>query len=89
MHSQVLQQLQTEKLPPPEIACRACQHATWMEFRNGPKCYCQITEAWMYQPHQEPNQMVLACDKQMELEGKTAAPASRPRQPGTKESVTG
>ena len=79
-----------------------------MEFRNGPKCYCEITQAWMYQPHQEPHQMVLACDKQMKLEDETAAPAatvmpstvlaatsglaapaSRPRQPATKESMPG
>ena len=79
-----------------------------MEFRSGPKCYCEITQAWMYQPHQAPSQMVLACDKQMKLEDETAAPAAtvmpstvlpatsglgaparRPRQPATKESVTG
>ena len=68
MESKVLQQLKSEKLPPPEIACRACQYATWMEFRAGPKCYCAITQAWMYEPNQQPNQMVLACDKQLDLE---------------------
>ena len=68
MESKVLQQLKAEKLPPPEIACRACQYATWMEFRDGPKCYCAITQAWMYEPNQQPNRMVLACDKQLDLE---------------------
>ena len=68
MESKVLQQLKAEKLPPPEIACRACQYATWMEFRLGPKCYCAITQTWMYQPYQQPSQMVLACDKQLDLE---------------------
>ena len=68
MVSKVLQQLKPEKSPPPEIACRACQYATWMEFRAGPKCYCAITQAWMYEPNQQPNQMVLACDKQLDLE---------------------
>ena len=68
MESKVLQQLKSEKLPPPEIACRACQYATWMEFRQGPKCYCAITQAWMYQPYQQSSQLVLACDKQLDLE---------------------
>ena len=77
MKSQVLMQLKAEKLPPPEIACRACQFATWMEFRAGPKCYCAITQAWMYEPNQQPNQMVLACDKQLEedeMEVSTSTP---------------
>lgn len=74
MESKVLQLLKAEKLPPPEIACRACQYATWMEFKAGPKCYCAITQAWMYEPNQQPGQMVLSCDKQLELDAGETAP---------------
>ena len=68
MPSKVLALLKTEKLPPPEIACRDCPHATWMEFAEGPKSYCRITQAWMFEPHQRHSQLVLACDKQLEAE---------------------
>ncbi|OIQ74635.1 hypothetical protein GALL_437080 [mine drainage metagenome] len=72
MTSKVLSQLKADKLPPPEIACHECQYATWMEFRSGPKSYCQITQAWMYEPHQQSSQIVLACDKQMEVDADEA-----------------
>jgi len=37
-----------------------------MEFREGVKCYCGVTQAWMYEPLQAENKIVWACDRQME-----------------------
>jgi len=37
-----------------------------MEFKAGPKCYCGVTQVWMYEPMLAESKWVLACDKQME-----------------------
>ncbi|KGH00002.1 hypothetical protein P245_03250 [Comamonas thiooxydans] len=77
MESKVLQIVPSDKLPPPEIACKSCQYATWMQFKGGVKCYCAVTMTWMYEPHLDKNQLVLACDKQMEEEAPEAEPEAR------------
>src|ERR1035437_612585 len=81
MESPVLQQLKTEKFAPQEIACSACPYATWMEFKAGPKCYCQVTQAWMYEPNQQENKLVLACDKQMEQTESKSTTVEAPMMP--------
>ena len=68
MESRVLQMIPSDKLPPPEIACRNCQCATWMEFKRGVRCYCAVTMAWMYEPDLQAHQLVLACDRQLAME---------------------
>ena len=74
MESPVLQMIASDKLPPPEIACRNCQYATWMEFKRGARCYCAVTMAWMYEPDLQAHQLVIACDKQMAVEQSEAGP---------------
>lgn len=71
MESKVLQIVPSDKLPPPELACKNCQYATWMQFNGGVKCYCAVTMTWMYEPMMQASQLVLACDKQMDEEQET------------------
>ena len=68
MESPVLMQVSLEKLPPPEVACRQCRFAAWMEFKHEVKCYCSVTHAWMYVTDQPAAMLVLACDSQINPE---------------------